>query len=114
MSAVAFQVLAWYNILVHGDTLGAEFLCAAACGWTATGFFDARSKHTMRRNFPGMIHIRYLLEGIGPEIRQYLIQPDDEAAPFPRSWRQLIYRRAKMRGESVPFGSHHDMYKEGI
>ena len=32
-------------------------------------------------NFPVLGHLRYVLESIGPEIRQYFIEGDQEEAP---------------------------------
>ena len=38
------------------------------------GIYDfIQKKHTILRNFPVIGHLRYLLEGIGPEIRQYFV-----------------------------------------
>ena len=39
----------------------------------------------MLRNYPIIGHLRFLLECIRPEIRQYFIESDSEAAPFSRA-----------------------------
>ncbi len=49
----------------------------------------------VRRNYPIIGHIRFMLEKIRPEIRQYFIESDTEATPFSRSQRSLVYARAK-------------------
>jgi hypothetical protein len=55
-----------------------------------------QQKHqALRRNFPVLIHIRYFLESIRPEIQQYLIESDNIAAPFSREARTLVYNRSK-------------------
>lgn len=60
---------------------------------------------TLSRNYPILAHIRYGLEYIGPEIRQYFIQSDLEERPFSREQRTLVYQRAKSVTDSQPFGS---------
>lgn len=48
------------------------------------GLNDLRqSHHAVRRNYPILGNIRYLIETIRPEIRQYLIEGDDDKLPFP-------------------------------
>jgi len=49
--------------------------------------------------------VRYLLEFIRPEIRQYFIESDREAAPFSRQQRSLVYQRAKGDSDKRPFGT---------
>lgn len=62
------------------------------------GVFDLlQSHHAVRRNYPILGNIRYLIEGIRPEIRQYLLEADDEATPFSRAQRALVYSRAKAK-----------------
>ena len=40
-----------------------------------------QSKKTIRKNFPLLGRMRYLLEGLGPEIRQYFVETDLEGKP---------------------------------
>ena len=56
--------------------------------------FFAR-KHTIRANFPVVGRIRYLLEKIGPGLRQYWVANDKEEAPFNRDERRWIYASSK-------------------
>ncbi len=67
-------------------------------------------KQTLRRNYPILAHIRYGLETIGPEIRQYFIQSDIVEVPFSREQRALIYQRAKHQNDVRPFGTLQDVY----
>jgi len=67
-------------------------------------------KSTLRRNYPLLAHLRYGLESIGPEMRQYFIQSDTEQAPFSREQRALVYQRAKHLSDVRPFGSLQDVY----
>ena len=50
-----------------------------------------QNKHTVTRNFPIIGHLRFLLEKVGPEIRQYLITDNDSERPFSRDQRRMIY-----------------------
>ena len=78
------------------------------------GLYDMfQSKKTIRRNFPLLGRLRYLLENIGPEIRQYFIETDLDGKPFNRLERSLIYQRSKKETDSNPFGTQLDVYKVG-
>ena len=80
----------------------------------ALGTFDLRQRRrTVSRNYPILAHLRYGLEAIGPEIRQYFIQADTEPRPFSREQREAVYQRAKNSMDKKPFGSLHDMYAPG-
>jgi hypothetical protein len=70
----------------------------------------AQTSHTLRRNFPVLGNLRYLLESVRPEIRQYFIEGDSEAAPFDRAHRALAYQRAKDSPDTIPFGTKRDVY----
>ena len=67
----------------------------------------------MRRNYPVIGNIRYLVESIRPEIRQYLIEGDREALPFSRAQRSMVYARAKMENSDKAFGTLVDVYEHG-
>ncbi|MBS79115.1 FMN-binding glutamate synthase family protein [Variovorax sp.] len=71
-----------------------------------TGVHDLRqARHAILRNYPVIGHLRFLLEFIRPEIRQYFIESDAEAAPFSRAQRSLVYQRAKGEPDNRPFGT---------
>jgi glutamate synthase domain-containing protein 2 len=57
--------------------------------------------------------MRFLLEYIRPEIRQYFIESDSEAAPFSRAQRSLVYQRSKTQPDNHPFGTHLDVGRQG-
>jgi hypothetical protein len=62
----------------------------------ALGVRDSlQSRRAVLRNYPVIGHFRFLLEFIRPEIRQYFIESDNEAHPFSRQQRSLVYQRAK-------------------
>ena len=57
--------------------------------------------------------MRFLLEGMGPELHQYLVENDTDGRPFDRDTRSVIYERAKNVGDKKPFGTEHDVYDAG-
>jgi glutamate synthase domain-containing protein 2 len=87
-------------------------------GWLALAFLvlvglglrDTRqTRHSVLRNYPVIGHLRFLLEFIRPEMRQYFIEGDNEAAPFSRQQRSLVYQRAKGDADKRPFGTQMDV-----
>jgi len=78
------------------------------------GWRDTRQRrHSVLRNYPVIGHFRFLLEFIRPEIRQYFIESDHEAAPFSRQQRSLVYQRAKGEADKRPFGTQLDVHAIG-
>jgi glutamate synthase domain-containing protein 2 len=78
------------------------------------GFRDTRQqRHSVLRNYPVIGHFRFLLEFIRPEIRQYFIESDREAAPFSRQQRSLVYQRSKGQQDKRPFGTQLDVGEPG-
>lgn len=78
------------------------------------GLHDLQQKsHAILRNYPILGHMRFLLEFIRPELRQYFIESDAEAAPFSRAQRSLVYARAKGASDSRPFGTQLDVRAAG-
>ena len=62
-------------------------------GYWTLGLRDLSQKHqALRKNFPVLIHFRYILESLRPEIQQYLIESDEQAVPFSREMRSIVYR----------------------
>jgi glutamate synthase domain-containing protein 2 len=83
-------------------------------GLTLLGVRDTRqSRHSVLRNYPVIGHLRFLLEYIRPEMRQYFIEGDNEAAPFSRQQRSLVYQRAKGEPDKRPFGTQIDVQAIG-
>ena len=81
---------------------------------TAMGFYDVvQEKHSILRNYPVLGHMRFFFEGIRPEIRQYLIESDQDEEPFSRDDRSLVYQRAKGQEDARPFGTRERVYDAG-
>jgi glutamate synthase domain-containing protein 2 len=77
---------------------------------TVVGLYDLQqSHHAILRNYPIIGHVRFMLEAIRPEIRQYFLESETEAAPFSRAQRTLVYTRAKGASDKRPFGTQLDV-----
>jgi glutamate synthase domain-containing protein 2 len=78
------------------------------------GVYDVtQTKHSILRNYPVLGHMRFFFEGIRPEIRQYLIESDQDEEPFSRDNRSLVYQRAKGQEDARPFGTRQRVYDAG-
>lgn len=108
--------------------IGATVLCLVIAFWnpwfllgvalfgylSALGTYDVlQHKHAILRNYPVLGHMRFLFEGVRPEIRQYLIESDQDEEPFSRDMRSLIYQRAKGVEDKQPFGTSRRVYDAG-
>jgi glutamate synthase domain-containing protein 2 len=72
------------------------------------------TRHAILRNYPLAAHLRYILEGIRPEMRQYFFEDEKHGKPFSRDERALVYQRAKMVLDKRPFGTQHEVYQDGF
>jgi glutamate synthase domain-containing protein 2 len=71
---------------------------------------DLRQRHhAILRNFPVVGHLRYWLESIGPELRQYIVTSNDEERPFSRDQRRWVYASSKREINTFGFGSDNEM-----
>lgn len=71
-----------------------------------------QTRHAILRNYPIAAHIRFLLEHVRPELRQYFFEAEKDGTPFPRDKRALVYQRAKQQLDTRPFGTHYDVYRD--
>mgnify|MGYP002134477042 CR=1 FL=1 len=109
MFAALLGALGWWQ----GHGAGPWLLLVGSAG-TLLGLRDLRqTQRSVLRNYPVLGHMRYWLEFIRPEIRQYFIESDNEAAPFSRQQRSLVYQRAKGDPDNRPFGTHLDVGAQG-
>jgi glutamate synthase domain-containing protein 2 len=99
--ALAMGIHIWYFFEIFG------FL-------TIVGIHDCiQKKHAVLRNYPVLGHMRFMLEFIRPEIRQYFIEGDNDKTPFSRSQRTLVYSRSKAVSDKRPFGTQLDVMAPG-
>ena len=76
----------------------------------AVAIYDlTQREHAILRTFPIIGHVRYWLETIGPELRQYIVADNDEERPFSRDQRRWIYASAKRANNYFGFGSDNEM-----
>ena len=68
-------------------------------------------KHTILHNFPLVGHFRYMLESIGPELRQYIVAGNREERPFNRIERGWVYASSKNENNYEGFGTDQDIYE---
>ena len=99
--AAGGPALWWLVVLVSGALTG-------------VGVFDlVQEKHAVLRNYPISAHLRFILEGIRPEMRQYFFEGEKDGAPFSRDRRAIVYQRAQNQLDKRPFGTQHDVYGDG-
>jgi len=82
-------------------------LAAGTAGLAARDLLQRR--HALKRNFPVVANARYLLEKIGPELRQYIVTSNDEERPFSRDQRTWVYASSKNQNNYFGFGTDNDV-----
>ena len=112
-----------FALCLWATAIGVVFIAHGPWAWWLTGVGGALSvlgvvdlvqrRHSIQRNYPVIGHIRWLAEMVRPELRQYLFEADEDAAPFSRSQRSLVYMRAKGEAGERPFGTLLDVYRDG-
>ncbi|WP_029137127.1 FMN-binding glutamate synthase family protein [Nakamurella lactea] len=90
-------------------TLGKLAALPAAAGAALAAYDLTQRKHAILRNFPVIGHLRYLLEAIGPELRQYIVTDNDAERPFSRDQRRWIYASSKLENNYFGFGTDEDI-----
>ncbi|MHC4393206.1 MAG: FMN-binding glutamate synthase family protein [Planctomycetota bacterium] len=81
--------------------------------WVAIHDIFIQKSSTIKHNFPIVGHLRYMLETIGPELRQYWVANDKEEMPFNRHERSWIYATAKGQNNYFGFGTTEMIYGTG-
>ena len=103
-------------------TAPAAILAWPFSAWASAGFgvlfvlgwVDFKQdKQAVRRNYPLTGRLRYGLEYIRPELRQYFLEDDEQKLPFSRNQRAMVYARSKVQNDKRGFGSIKDMYSTG-
>jgi glutamate synthase (ferredoxin) len=73
------------------------------------GYDVIQRSHAIVRNFPIIGHFRYMLEAVGPELRQYIVTGNDEERPFSRDQRRWVYASSKRQNNYFGFGTDMDL-----
>jgi glutamate synthase domain-containing protein 2 len=66
-------------------------------------------RHAILRNFPVIGHLRFILEAVGPEVRQYIVTDNDQERPFSRDQRRWVYASSKAENNYFGFGTDNDL-----
>lgn len=104
--SIAWSAISQYPLLL--------LLAVLFLGYAGLGFYELYfATSNLRRNYPVLANLRYLLEVIRPEIQQYFIANNTEERPFNREQRNLVYRRAKGLNDTLPYGTEHDILGDG-
>ena len=81
---------------------------------TLVGIHDLLQRHhAVLRNYPITAHMRFILEEVRPEMRQYFFESEKDGMPFSRDKRAVVYQRAKLALDKRPFGTQEDVYSDG-
>jgi glutamate synthase domain-containing protein 2 len=111
--AVAGTLVFGALLMAYGNIFAVPFAACAAL--TAIGVWDMlQTRHSLRRNYPILANIRFGLEMIRPEIRQYFLESDTDGTPFNRSKRAVAYQRAKGALDKRPFGTQQNIYSDNF
>ncbi len=117
---IAFSLVVLITAALFGALLAGTPLLYVAiplavfAALTALGIYDLMQKrHAVLRNYPLTAHIRFILEEIRPEIRQYFLESEKDGTPFSRDKRAIVYQRAKQALDKRPFGTQNDVYSSG-
>ncbi|HVZ10056.1 FMN-binding glutamate synthase family protein [Rhodopila sp.] len=82
---------------------------------TGLGFYDLmQTRHAVLRSYPISAHLRFILETIRPEMRQYFFEDEKHGTPFSRDRRAVVYQRAKAELDKRPFGTQYETYEAGF
>lgn len=105
MAIVLFAILFacaghWLSFYFHFLTVSFLLLVMVNAYWR-----HGQKSHTLLANYGFLAQVRYMVESIGPEMRQYLFASDTEERPFNRVDRAQVYRKAKGVDSSAAFGT---------
>ena len=125
MSLIWGRFAFWfYSIILFlaGLVLSLTVLADMQIIWALTAIFAALSllglydftqkRRAVRANYPLLGRMRYILESIRPELRQYFWEADTDELPYSRNQRTMVYQRAKGILAARPLGTVLDNYEE--
>ncbi|SDJ46141.1 FMN-binding glutamate synthase family protein [Salimicrobium halophilum] len=76
-------------------------------------FHDKKQEeHAILRNYPVLGKARYIIEKMGPELRQYLYNSENEGKPFNRRQFVFVNKAGKYNTRMIGYGSQRD-FEEG-
>jgi glutamate synthase domain-containing protein 2 len=114
-AVMAITAVLLFEYLFVSNTFYIAIALVVFATLAAIGSFDLiQTRHAVLRNYPLTAHIRFILEEIRPEIRQYFLESEKDGTPFSRDKRAIVYQRAKHVLDKRPFGTQNDVYADGF
>jgi glutamate synthase domain-containing protein 2 len=98
----------WY-LWLQVSTLGWVSVAVAAALVALAAWDLLQRRHSILRTWPLLGHFRFLLELVGPELRQYIVTDNDSERPFSRDQRRWIYATSKQQDNRFGFGTDSDL-----
>ena len=90
--------------------LGRLAAAVVATGVGGIATYDLLQRHhAILRNFPVLGHLRFWLEAVGPELRQYIVTDNDHERPFSRDQRRWVYTSSKRENNLTGFGTDNNL-----
>lgn len=75
---------------------------------------DKRQReHAVLHNYPVLGKFRYIIEKMGPELRQYLFNNDREGKPFNRKQFEFVVKAGKYMSRLMGYGAERDFEQPG-
>ncbi|UOQ86347.1 FMN-binding glutamate synthase family protein [Gracilibacillus salinarum] len=72
-----------------------------------------QEEHSVLQNYPILGKMRYILEKMGPELRQYLFNNDREGKPFNRKQFEYVSKAGKYQTSLMGYGAERDFDQDG-
>ncbi len=97
---------------MHASTRRRGIRAGALAGAAVAGVVArdlTQRQHAILRNFPVVGHLRFWLEAVGPELRQYIVTSNDEERPFSRDQRRWVYASSKREINTFGFGTDNEL-----
>ncbi|MDF2180249.1 FMN-binding glutamate synthase family protein [Aliiglaciecola sp. CAU 1673] len=111
---VLHLLLALFVLLLAQAWPGFIWLMLVLAFTFAIGLYDlVQTRHSIRRNFPLIGRMRWLMESLRPFARQYFVESDIDGTPISRMFRSIVYQRAKGVQDSLPYGTRMDTNQNG-
>ena len=106
-------LLVTFSFLVSNHTLAAVWIIIPLLLLALVAYDTFQNKHAIRKNYPLVGRLRYLLESFRPELRQYFFENELDGKPFNRRQRSIVYQRAKNVKQTISFGMQDDPNRIG-
>ena len=104
-----------FGVLVYFiPQTGTIILLSISACLTILAIYDSlQTKHSLLRAYPVIARLRWFFEDERGKIQQYFIEDNLNGTPINREKRSIVYQRAKLSKDTVPFGTQHNVYAKG-